>query len=338
MRKNIKRLFALALTVVLMCALAPAAFAADDATWNNTGSITIPVVVKASNVNCNPLERATTLNYTVELFDESGSVVQSVVLAAANGSMSSAESNTCVYSGAFTLNYDRVGTHNYTVRQTVTEQGKDAYCRTYDATQYALTVTVLNGTTCLEPVMQMFRISAAADDNADGNADGNMSGEVVPPTQQKYDTAAFENVYGTNVTLVKKWSGMPYNIPNITFTLSRDGYPDTDYSLTSDDRYVGISGFVLWQRTLSLPYDYKFVGKDALGFSVKEKIVPDGYNAGPLDTFVSEDGRDVSLGVQNSYILIQTGQLNWPIYVLCAVGAVLVAAGVMLCRRRENNA
>lgn len=324
MTKNRKRLFALALSLVLLCALAPSAFAelggADEL---SPDGFPIPVRVTALNVALDPLARASGLEYAVELVDEGGAVIQTVVLESADGVMD-AENASCVYSGQFSLNYDRVGTHTYTIRQRVSAPGKDAFCRSYDAAQYKLTVVVINGDNGLIPVMEMYRVPDA------------QTG--VPSPADKQQTATFVNEYGTDVTLVKKWRGTPSGIPNVTLTLSREGYPDTDYSLTRDNLVDAKAVESVWQRTLTLPYDYRFVAAPALGFTVSEKIVPSGYAASVESGVVSENGLDVTLAVTNSFVLIQTGQLNWPIPVLGGVGALLVAVGVILCRRRDEHA
>lgn len=323
MTNNTKRLFALALSLVLLCALAPSAFAAPGADSAADGGFSIPVHVTASNVALDPLSRAPGLEYAVELVDEGGAVLQTLVLGSADGVMD-AENASCVYSGRFALSFDRVGTHAYTIRQRVAAPGKDDFCRAYDAAQYTLTVVVINGEGGLQPVMEMYRLP-------DAQADA-------PSPAEKQTTAAFVNEYGTDVTLVKKWRGMPSGIPNVTLTLSREGYPDTDYSLTRDNLVDAKAVESVWQRTLTLPYDCRFAAEPALGFTVSEKIVPSGYAARVEPGEVSDSGLDVSLAVANCYVLIQTGQLNWPIPVLAGVGALLVAAGVVLCRRRDEHA
>lgn len=323
MRKNTKRLFALALSLVLLCALAPSAFAEPGGEDSADGGFPIPVRVTAANVALDPLARAPGLGYAVELVDEGGAVLQTVALESADGVMD-AENASCVYSGQFTLHYDRVGTHTYTIRQRVAAPGKDDFCRSYDAAQYTLTVVVINGENGLTPVMEMYRLPDAQ--------------AALPSPADKQQTAAFINDYGTNVTLVKNWRGMPSGIPNVTLTLSREGYPDTDYSLTRDNLVDAEAVESVWQRTLTLPYDYRFAAEPALGFTVSEKIVPSGYAARVETGAVSDSGLDVSLAVTNCYVLIQTGQLNWPIPVLAGVGALLVAAGVILCRRRDGHA
>lgn len=324
MTKKTKRLFALALSLVLLCALAPSAFAeAGGADELSPGGFPIPVRVTAANVALDPLSRASGLEYAVELVDEDGAVIQTLVLKSADGVMD-AENASCVYSGQFSLHYDRVGTHVYTIRQRVSAPGKDDFCRAYDAAQYVLTVVVINGEKGLTPVMEMYRLPDA------------QAAEYSPADKQT--TAAFVNEYGTDVTLVKKWRGMPSGIPNVTLTLSREGYPDTDYSLTRDNLVAAKPVESVWQRTLTLPYDCRFAAKPALGFTVSEKIVPSGYAARVEPGAVSDSGLDVSLAVTNSYVLIQTGRLNWPIPVLAGVGALLVAAGAILCRRRDGHA
>lgn len=43
--------------------------------------------------------------------------------------------------------------------------------------------------------------------------------------------------------------------------------------------------------------------------------------------------------ITNTHTLIQTGQLNWPIWVLGGAGLVLIAlGGVMLVKKKKHNA
>lgn len=41
--------------------------------------------------------------------------------------------------------------------------------------------------------------------------------------------------------------------------------------------------------------------------------------------------------ITNTKTLIQTGQLNWPIWVLAAAGILLVVLGVVILTKRKQN-
>lgn len=70
-----------------------------------------------------------------------------------------------------------------------------------------------------------------------------------------------------------------------------------------------------------------------LDYSVKESKVPAGYTAS-----YKKDKENNIWTITNTGSLLQTGQLNWPIPVLCVTGFVLVAFGlVMMFRKREEN-
>lgn len=78
-----------------------------------------------------------------------------------------------------------------------------------------------------------------------------------------------------------------------------------------------------WQAT--------WTGLDSrLDWSVKEATVPAGYTA----SYKYDDG---IWYVTNTGSLLQTGQLNWPIPVLCGGGFLLMALGILLMKRKEEN-
>lgn len=70
---------------------------------------------------------------------------------------------------------------------------------------------------------------------------------------------------------------------------------------------------------------------ESAGWQVRETNVPKGYTP----SYVSRDG---VVTITNTATLIQTGQLNWPIYVLIGLGLVLVVLGCALILRRRRHA
>lgn len=65
-------------------------------------------------------------------------------------------------------------------------------------------------------------------------------------------------------------------------------------------------------------------------WSVLEVDIPLGYTPS-----YAADGDTVV--ITNNAILIQTGQLNWPIPVLCGLGVLLIGGGVLLMRKKKEN-
>jgi len=70
---------------------------------------------------------------------------------------------------------------------------------------------------------------------------------------------------------------------------------------------------------------------DSLGdWSVKEENVPKGYRAS-----YETEGNVVT--VTNTASLIQTGQLNWPIFVFGTLGILMVLIGLLMMRKRKRE-
>lgn len=312
MKRNLKSAAALLLALVLCLALAPAAFAENNA-GSATPTATIPVTMTIGNLVYDPLDRAAGLAYTIELVDKSGSVVQTIKLTDGNiiakDDNAKGEAYVYQYTGAFTLSYDGVGIHNYTVRQNVSPDtaGYDKYCKYWDTKEYSVTVTVANH----DPnnvSLGLFDVYVAIHD-----------GETKP------EAAAFSNAYYTPVVLQKKWAGDAWDInsPDVAFTVysSANDTVGVTVPITAADGYYGY---------LSAPYDYTRIGKANMGYTVKETLVPSGYSAGETQYVVSDDGNGLAASIKNSRILIQTGQLNWPIPLLCAAGVMFVGLGAVL--------
>lgn len=318
MRKSMKMIPAILLTLVLVCALMPSAFAIGGEGWIDHCTAEIPVTVKAVNVAADPLQRAPELAYTVTIFDESGNPVDTLTFT--NGVPSPDEADTYIYTGTFKLEYDRVGEHVYTIRQTVSDDARDNYCRSYGDNAYSFRIYIINGVTGIE--------SKAFMTNSDFEVDENL----------KQSSCVYENVYGTNVTLVKMWHGaMAHVLQPVTFELVR-GDSTQKVSLSDADQQYFNYEQTLWQRSMTLPYDYRYAGDPTLGFTVTEDPVPSGFLAIDIDPVLSEDGRDVAVGVANYHILIQTGQLIWPIPVLAGIGLLFVGVGLLLCRKGKRDA
>ena len=122
-----------------------------------------------------------------------------------------------------------------------------------------------------------------------------------------------------DIVVNKKWVDKDSTRPaSVKIDLMLDGTAIDSIVLNNDNAWQG-----------------EWTGLDTrLGkYSVKENKVPSGYTA----TYKYADG---VWTVTNTGSLLQTGQLNWPIPVLCIAGVSVLAMGLflMFARKKENNA
>ena len=120
-----------------------------------------------------------------------------------------------------------------------------------------------------------------------------------------------------DLKVVKKWVDQDSSRPgSVEINLLRD-------KKAVEGRTVVLNSKNNWQAT--------WTGLDSrLAWSVKEAKVPAGYTA----SYKYSDG---IWYVTNTGSLLQTGQLNWPIPVLCAGGFLLLAVGMLLMKRKEEK-
>lgn len=120
-----------------------------------------------------------------------------------------------------------------------------------------------------------------------------------------------------DLKVVKKWVDQDSSRPgSVEINLLRD-------KKAVEGRTVVLNSKNNWQAT--------WTGLDSrLAWSVKEAKVPAGYTA----SYKYSDG---IWYVTNTGSLLQTGQLNWPIPVLCAGGFLLLAIGMLLMKRKEEK-
>lgn len=120
-----------------------------------------------------------------------------------------------------------------------------------------------------------------------------------------------------DLKVVKKWVDQDSSRPgSVEVNLLRD-------KKAVEGRSVVLNSKNNWQAT--------WTGLDSrLAWSVKEAKVPAGYTA----SYKYSDG---IWYVTNTGSLLQTGQLNWPIPVLCAGGFLLLAVGMLLMKRKEEK-
>lgn len=120
-----------------------------------------------------------------------------------------------------------------------------------------------------------------------------------------------------DLKVVKKWVDQDSSRPgSVEINLLRD-------KKAVEGRTVVLNSKNNWQAT--------WTGLDSrLAWAVKEAKVPAGYTA----SYKYSDG---IWYVTNTGSLLQTGQLNWPIPVLCAGGFLLLAIGMLLMKRKEEK-
>lgn len=145
---------------------------------------------------------------------------------------------------------------------------------------------------------------------------------------QKYNEVQDANVYypPMDLTVVKKWIDQDSKRPTgINIQLYQDGeaYGDPVRLNKSND----------WQTV------YKALDPRC-EWTVKEVKVPAGYTVSYRFTEAQENADGTlfaSWRVTNTGSLLQTGQLNWPIPVLVMLGAMFMAVGMLLFRRKEEE-
>lgn len=100
-------------------------------------------------------------------------------------------------------------------------------------------------------------------------------------------------------------------------------------------------GEVEEEITLTRKNNWKYTWTDLNGsaeWDVKEKTVPEGYKA----TY-SRSGNVITITNKASWyvpppnILIQTGQLNWPVPVLFGLGLLFLVVGLLVLKKRDRN-
>lgn len=324
MKKNLKKLAALLLVMVLVCAIAPtAAFAAAG---SYEADAVIPVKVTATGIasGADPLQRQAGLAYVFELTSvEAGNPMPdnaTLAFDALTEQASSTSIHDYTAEGEFVIHYVHPGVYNYTLTQIVDPDtaAYDMYCEynTNGVQTYDITVTVYN----------------------DPNVDSGLVAAVrVHGQENKPGCCDFVNGYSMMLELNKKWSGANYSRPTDGVNLEvAHGDSVYNYTLSKDD----IVSASTWSKAFGIPYDYRDLDSASLGYSVDEKPVPVGYVKSLLDpqVIIKDDViKGVSFTVVNHHALIQTGQLNWPIPLLVCAGALLIALGVILLSKKRKT-
>ncbi|MBP3539543.1 MAG: LPXTG cell wall anchor domain-containing protein [Oscillospiraceae bacterium] len=333
MKKNLKRLAALLLVVLMVAAILPTAAFADGVDYSATAEIPFYIFASGCAEGANPLERKPNLKYSICLSinksmpDVDNPLVDGPVTKEITASDLS---DTFGYSGSFKVRFTKPGVYHFIVSQVRynDESGfNDEYCD-YDDVVYMVSVNVTN------------------------NDKGGLTAAVIiknpdDPSDKdnKPSTCAFINDYFMRFTVAKKWSGISYYRPEVNVAVYKGELPKDDSQLVGAHN-VSLSEANDWTFSTIIPYDYRDLENPSLGYSIKETPVPGGYFASYPDPVILHENNDenapitgVAFQVNNYHVLIQTGQLNWPIPVLLGLGVLLIGAGViMLSKKKKNNA
>lgn len=121
-----------------------------------------------------------------------------------------------------------------------------------------------------------------------------------------------------DLTVIKKWEGDSKNLKKRPDSIKVTLY-DGDTAIES----VWLSENNNWRHTW---YDLDGSGN----WSVVEAHIPNGYTP----TYSEKNG---VVTITNTAILIQTGQLNWPIFLLGGLGIGLILFGLLLMRKQRKD-
>lgn len=153
-------------------------------------------------------------------------------------------------------------------------------------------------------------------------------------TQNKPEVISM-NFALTDIKVAKKWIDQASVRPNsVTAELLLNGERPVVSVMTKDGTNVSFENYGYADVTLNSKNTWQSywtgVDADLATYSVKEVKVPAGYVA----TYKYADG---VYTITNTGALIQTGQLNWPIPVLCGTGCLFILVGMLMLRRKEEE-
>lgn len=199
---------------------------------------------------------------------------------------------------SFPIEYNKVGVYEYTLRMV----SGTYFLEKYDGKVYNVKVTVTNN---------------AAYDGFDVNIayreDGSNDKKPVV-----YELTLLDR------KVVKKWIDQDSSRPSsVQINLLCDGE-------VVEGKALELSKKNNWQAT--------WTGLDSrLEWSVKEAKVPTGYTVSYKYDKTAGIWYVTNTGENKGGSLLQTGQLNWPIPVLCAGGFLLMTVGMLLMKRKEEE-
>lgn len=160
------------------------------------------------------------------------------------------------------------------------------------------------------------RWSVVEADVADGYKDTYKArGNTVIITNTQEDYVAPQTAKPVDLTVVKKWDDKGKNRPDSVKATLYDGDTAVETVLLGD-----------WND-----WSYSWKKLDGKGnWQIVETNIPKGY----VPSYSYEDG---VVTITNTATLIQTGQLNWPIPVMCGLGLALIIYGVIVLRKKRKN-
>lgn len=160
------------------------------------------------------------------------------------------------------------------------------------------------------------RWSVVEADVADGYKDTYKArGNTVIITNTQEDYVAPQTAKPVDLTVVKKWDDKGRNRPDSVKATLYDGDTAVETVLLGD-----------WND-----WSYSWKKLDGKGnWQIVETNIPKGY----VPSYSYEDG---VVTITNIATLIQTGQLNWPIPVMCGLGLALIIYGVIVLRKKRKN-
>ena len=210
--------------------------------------------------------------------------------------------------------FSQVGEYDYTLTQI---PGDYSRCN-YDTTVYDVKITVFNkeieGTGTYDGLT--YQIAVRKSDDAENKCDLEFSNHYRSSPSHRDDPKPKPEEEKTYLAVDKVWAGGKNHPASVTIEL-RDGETVIDTVTLGD-----------WNN-----WHYSWHDLDAGGkrdWNVVEVNVPDGYTA-------SYSFNGTTFTVRNTEKLIQTGQLNWPVPVMAALGLALVCAGIVMLRKKKES-
>lgn len=300
MKRVLHTTFALLLALVLTAGLAPAAYAADKPM-----KVTIPIKVTVHGSEPVP---GAYVEFELKALN-GGPLGEGVTGDSVRFTERVSYSSSNTYDWTFQI--PEMGVYNYSIQMV----GGTYYHPSHHSTVYYVDVYNL----------------------ADGSSEWKDTVEIhtgkTGEGANKYDAIPY-NIFLQDITVVKKWYDQDSIRPaSVTAELLRN--EEVPVLSVLDSKGTPVS-YTYPDLELNKSYDWqrKWTGVDAAvaNYSVKEVNVPAGYVAS-----YKVDAMNGLYTIINTGALLQTGQLNWPIPVLCGMGSLLVLAGVMMLRRKEEE-
>lgn len=212
---------------------------------------------------------------------------------------------------AWEIPVGRVGEYSYKVEQI---RGNYSRC-SYDVTVFYVKLTVYNSA---DGLSFEYQLATRKDEEMTGEKTKlEFTNHYRSPSSRPDPTPGKKDPDKTDLAVDKVWSGSGKNRPGSVTIELRDGETVVDT--------VTLGEWNNWH------YSWNDLDESVKrDWNVKELEVPEGYSVS-----YSFDG--TTFTVRNTEKLIQTGQLNWPVPVLALCGLALVAAGLLMLRKKKES-